>query len=165
MRKSINSLVTGVLATALLAFGVALANPAAAVDIKTGYGKIDGVGLDFGTTFLAPTYDATGNATFTWKLVTGVTKLNVTGTLGAVGRSGVAVRLEMRYYDGLSATGNLVSTHHTTGFTPATDVLTSAGINWTPGGAIGVQSAKVSVASDADGDGIYVVERSIISTL
>lgn len=165
MRKSVYGAVTGLVAM-LVAVGIALAGPASALTIKTGFGKINGIGLDFGTNFSASTGNAGGNATFTWDLTGGVTQVNVNGTLGAFGRSGVAVRLEVRYYDGVSATGNRIGpVHSTTGFTPATDVLTKQNVNWTPTGDVGVVSARISVTSDADGDGNYTIEESIDSTV
>jgi hypothetical protein len=163
MRKSVLAAVTALVA-ALLAIAVAI--PASAVTIKTGFGRIDGIGLDLGTNFNATTGEAGGDATFTWDLTGGVTTLNVNGSVGAFGRPGVAVRLEVRYFDGQNGTGSRVGPVHVgNGFTPATDLLTLKNVNWSPTGDVGVLSAKVSVASDPDGDGVYTVEKSIISTL
>ncbi len=156
--------------TAPLAVGLALATvgaapPASAVAIKTGHGKINVNGLSFGTGTSPTTGVASGNATFTWHLVSGVTELNVVGTFGAFNRSGVPVRLYTKYYDGLSGTGRQVSKAWTAGFTPASGSLTTRAVNFTAPGAVGVQSAKVCVASDADRDGVYLLERCILSTL
>jgi hypothetical protein len=149
----------------LLAAGLAFAAPASATQIKQGFGKIDGVGLDLGQTIDSTTGEAVGLATFSWDLSIGVTKLNVTGQYGATGRSGVAVRLEVSYYTSIDGTGPAFSSAHVPGFTPANDQPNIRWVNWTPAGGVGVQSAKVCTASDADNDGSYVRERCILSNI
>lgn len=156
---------TALLVGALLAAGLALAAPASATQIKQGFGKIDGVGLDLGHTIDTTTGEAVGLATFSWDLTNGVTKLNVSGQYGATGRSGVAVRLEMSYFTSLDGSGAAFSTAHVTGFTPATDLPNVRWVNWTPAGAVGIQSAKVCTASDAEHDGTYIRERCILSNI
>jgi hypothetical protein len=149
---------------AALATGIALAAPASATTIKTGFGRIDGNGLDFGTN-LDANGNATGDATFTWDLTGGVTKLNVNGKLAAHGRSGVGIRLYMYYYTTTNGTGPAFSVAHVPGFTPASDVTTYSNINWTPAGGVGVQSAIVCTATDANNDGTYVLDNCILSTI
>jgi hypothetical protein len=154
--------VATLLTGASLAAGIALATPASATTIKTGFGRIDGNGLDFGTNFDA-NGNATGDATFTWDLTDGKTKLNVDGQLIARDHSGVAVRLYMYYYKSVDGTGPVFSVDHVAGFTPATDSTTWSNIDWTPAGGKGVQSAYVCTATDADHDGTYTLDHCILS--
>lgn len=155
----------GMMTVSLMAAGIAAAGSASATTIKTGYGKINHDGLAVGTNIDPTTGIAAGQATFTWDLTSGVTELNITGKFSAINRSGVPVRLNLDYYTGLSGTGSVVSSHHTTGFTPSSGSLVVRNLNWTPSGAIGVQSAKLCVASDADRNGVYTSEACITSTL
>lgn len=154
-----------VAAGALVAGVLAGATPASATTIKTGYGKINHDGLAVGTNINPVTGVAAGNATFRWDLTNGVTKLQMTGNFSAIDRSGVPVRLDMSYYTSLGAAGNPAASYHTTGFTPASDAFVNRNLNWTPPGAVGYQSAKLCVSSDADRDGNYTKERCIVSTL
>jgi hypothetical protein len=163
--RSARRIALGALAAGALAAGVIGATSASATDIKVGYGKINYDGLAVGTDIDPVTGVAADNATFTWDLTNGVTKLNVDGRFAVIDRSGVPVRLDLYYYTGLSASGPVYSSHHTTGFTPASDALVNRNLDWTPPGAIGVQSAKLCVASDADRDGNYLDERCITSSL
>jgi hypothetical protein len=154
------SLLTG----AALTTGIALAAPASATTIKVGHGRIDGNGLDFGIN-LDGNGNATGDATFTWDLAGGVTKLNVNGKLAAHDRSGVAVRLYTYYYTSVDGTGPVFSVAHVPGFTPASDSTTYSNIDWTPAGGVGVQSAIVCTATDANHDGSYVLDHCILSNI
>jgi len=149
------------LTAAALAAGVGTAS---ATTIKTGYGKINHDGLAVGTS-ISTAGVAAGNATFTWDLTGGVTQVGVTGNFSAINRSGVPVRLNLTYYTGTGGSGAVVSSAHTTGFTPASDALVVRNLNWTPPGSVGVQSAKLCVASDADGNGVYTSEACLVSTL
>lgn len=164
--RSLRTIAVGVLAAGALVAGVVgAATPASATTIKTGYGKIYNDGLAVGTNISSTTGVAAGPATFTWDLTNGVTKLNITGNFSAIDRSGVPVRLDLMYYTSLGAAGNPYSSHHTTGFTPASDAFVLRGLNWTPPGAVGLQSAKLCVASDADRNGVYTLEKCIVSSL
>jgi hypothetical protein len=163
--SSTRRMALSVFTAAALAAGVAGATSASATTIKTGYGKINYQGLAVGTNIDPITGIAAGKATFTWKLKSGVTQVNVSGDFSAVARSGVPVRLDLYYYTGLNANGSLVSSNNALGVTPASDVQVLQVLNWTAPGAIGVQSAKLCVASDADRDNIYTDERCIVSSL
>jgi hypothetical protein len=163
--SSARRMALSVLTAGALAAGVAGASSASATILKTGYGKINYQGLAVGTNIDPITGVAAGNATFNWKLKTGVTQVNITGEFSAVDRSGVPVRLDLNYYTGHDAHGTLVSSNNTLGVTPASDVQVLQVLNYTAPGAIGVLSAKLCVASDADRDGVYTDERCIISSL
>ena len=163
--SSARRMALAVLTAGTLAAGVVGASSASATTIKTGYGKISYQGLAVGTNIDAVTGVPGGKASFVWDLTGGVTKVRVTGKFSVIDRSGVPVRLDLYYYDGLNGTGNRVVTSNTAGFTPASDTLVIKNLNWAPPGLIGVQSAKLCVASDADRNNIYTDERCIISSL
>jgi hypothetical protein len=147
---------------AALAGGLALASPADATTIKTGFGRIDGNGLDFGTGFDS-NGNTTGDATFTWDLTNGKTKLNVDGQLIARDHSGVGVKLFMYYYKSLDGTGPVFSSEGGPGFTPKSDSTTWKDVDWTPDGGKGVQSAILCTATDANNDGSYDLDNCILS--
>jgi hypothetical protein len=163
--SSARKLAISAMTAGALAASIAVASPASAVVIKTGYGKINNLGLAVGTNIDPTTGVAAGPATFKWRLRNGVTDVNMTGNFSAVDRSGVPVRLDLYYYLARSGAGPVHLSRHTTGFTPASDAQELRVLNWTPPGDVGVQSAKLCVASDADRDGIYTDERCIISSL
>lgn len=163
--SSARRMALSVLTAGALAASIAGANAASATTIKTGYGKVSYQGLAIGTNINPVTGVAAGQATFTWKLKNGVTQVNVSGEFSAVDRSGVPVEVALHYYTGRNGNGSLVSSSSTLGITPASDVQVLQVLNWAAPGAIGVQSAKVCVASDADRDGNYTDERCILTTL
>jgi hypothetical protein len=106
-----------------------------------------------------------GDADFQWDLTNGVTKVLITGKFAVIGRSGVPVRLDLYYYKGLDGTGDLVSSPHTVGFTPKSDSRVVKTIALVTKGGVGVQSADLCVASDADRDGKYTDESCVNTSL
>jgi hypothetical protein len=163
--SSARRMAVSVLAAGALTVGIAGAASASTVVLQTGYGKINYQGLAVGKNIDPITGIAAGKAKFVWKLKDGVTQVNITGDFSAVGRSGVPVRLDLNYYTGLNANGSIVSSNNTLSVTPASDVQVLQAINWAAPGAVGVLSAKLCVASDADRDGNYTDERCIVSSL
>ena len=154
-----------VLAAGALSAGVVGATSASATEIQTGYGKVVNDGLAVGTNIDATTGVPGGKATFVWDLDNGVTSVHVTGKFSVIGRSGVPVRLDLNYYKKLNGKGKVAANAYTLGRTPASDALVIDDLDWAPTGGIGYQSAKLCVSNDADGDGVYTLEKCITTTL
>jgi hypothetical protein len=163
--SSARRMTLAVLTASAFAAGVVGASSASATAIgAVQHGRISHNGLAVGKQIDATGVPA-GDADFQWDLTKGVTKVLITGKFAVIDRSGVPVRLNLHYYKGLNGTGKLVSSPHTVGFTPASDTLVVKTINLVTKGGVGVQSADLCVASDADRDGVYTDESCVNTSL
>jgi hypothetical protein len=164
--SSARRMTLAVLTATTLAAGVVGASSASATPIgDVQHGRISYQGLAVGKTIDKTTGVPANDADFQWDLTDGVTKVLITGKFAVIDRSGVPVRLDLHYYKGLDGTGDLVSSPHTVGFTPASDTLVVKTINLVTKGGVGVQSADLCVASDADRDGKYTDESCVNTSL